>query len=283
MAAPLIRILSDLHYGDRASRIGSLAQLQPLLDGVTHLVLNGDTLDTRPGPAPAHTAACRAEILAFFPAHVPRVTFLTGNHDADLTGEHALDLAGGTVFVTHGDIMHDDIVPWSQDADFIRPRIAAGLATLAPVERTQLASRLMVWRRVAAAIPQRHQSETRGLRYAMHFARDTVWPPSRVWRVIRTWRREPALAAEFVRTHRPQAKFIAVGHTHRPGAWSTPSGVVVINTGSFCRPFGGCAIDLAGGRLSVHRIVQRAGEFQVTGTLAEFSLAAEDPSPNLSP
>ncbi len=283
MADPPIRILSDLHFGDRASRVGSLAQLRPLLDGVAHLVLNGDTLDTRPGPAPAHTAACLAEVRAFFPAHVPRVTFLTGNHDADFTSDHALDLADGAVFVTHGDILHDDIVPWSQDAEFIRPQIAAGLAALPAAERTQLAPRLALWRRVAAAIPQRHQSESHGLRYAVHFARDTVWPPSRVLRVIRTWRGEPALAAAFAREHRPLAKFFLIGHTHRPGAWSAPSGVVVINTGSFCRPFGGWAVDLGDGRVSVRRLIERRGEFRPGPIVAAFSLADAGASPTLAP
>ncbi|MBC7369402.1 MAG: hypothetical protein H7343_21760, partial [Undibacterium sp.] len=46
LVAPLVpgltRILSDLHYGDRASRLLSLGQLRPLLDGPDHVVLNGD-------------------------------------------------------------------------------------------------------------------------------------------------------------------------------------------------------------------------------------------------
>ncbi len=283
MGAELIRIFSDLHYGDRASRIHVLTQLRPLLDGVSRLVLNGDTLDTRPGPAPAHTAACLAEVRAFFPAHVPHVTFVTGNHDADLTADHALDLAAGAVFVTHGDILYEDIVPWSQDAPSIFPQIAAGLAALPAAERTQLAPRLAVWRRVAAAIPQRHQSESRGFRYAIHFAQDTIWPPSRVWRVLKTWRGERAVAAAFVREHRPQAKFFIIGHTHRPGAWRLPSGIVVVNTGSFCRPLGGCAVDLAGDRVIVRRVELRHGEFHAGATIAEFSLADARPSPRLSP
>ena len=203
MPGELTRIFSDLHYGDRASRVRTLAQLRPLLDGIDHLVLNGDTMDTRPSPVPAHTAQCRAEVLAFFPAQTPRTTFLTGNHDADLTPHHSLDLAGGRLFVTHGDIFYHDIVPWSQDAPAIRPQIAAGLAALPAHERDQLAARFAVWRRVAAAIPQRHQSESRGFRYLQHFARDTVWPPARVWRILRTWRGEGATAAAFARTHRP--------------------------------------------------------------------------------
>ena len=282
VAATLTRIFSDLHYGDRASRVRSLTQLRPLTDGVAHLVLNGDTLDTRPGPAPIHTAACQSEVLAFFPQHAPQVTLITGNHDADLTNVHALDLAEGALFVTHGDVLYEDIVPWSRDADFIRLRIDAALAALPEVERAQLAVRLAVWRRVAAAIPQRHQSETRRLRYAVDFLRDTIWPPSRVWRVLQTWRREPALAAAFVREHRPRARFFAIGHTHRPGAWQTPSGIVVLNTGSFCRPLGGSVIDLTHDRLTLRRIVERGGEFRVGATLAEFSLAGVAVAPTLA-
>lgn len=283
MARELIRIFSDVHYGDRVSRVRSLAQLRPLLDGVAHLVLNGDTLDTRPSPAPALTAQQRAEVLAFFPAQVPRVTFLTGNHDADFSTQHTLDLAGGKFFVTHGDILHDDIVPWSQDAPLIRLQIAAALAALPAAERDELAARFAVWRRVAAGIPQRHQSETRGLRYAQRFARDTVWPPSRLWRILHAWHGEPARAAAFAQAHRPAAKFVALGHTHRPGFWRTATGVTVINTGSFCRPLGGCAIDLVDDRVTVRRIELHGGEFHAGETVAAFSLAEADASSRLTP
>ena len=283
VAGELIRIFSDVHYGDRVSRVRSLAQLRPLLDGVTHLVLNGDTFDTRPSPTSELTAQQRTEVLAFFPGEVPRVTFLTGNHDPDFSPQHTLDLADGKFFVMHGDILHDDIVPWSQDAPLIRPQIAAALAALPAAERDQLAARFAVWRRVAAGIPQRHQSETRGLRYAVQFARDTVWPPSRVWRILRAWRGEPARAAAFVRAHRPAAKFIAVGHTHRPGFWRTAAGLTVINTGSFCRPLGGCTIDLVDDRVTVRRIELRGGEFHAGETLAEFSLADANASSRLGP
>src|SRR5215212_11800756 len=76
VAAKLTRIFSDVHFGDRASRVGRLAQLRPLLDGVDELVLNGDTMDTRPGPRPQHTNACRAEWLEFARVNVPAATFI---------------------------------------------------------------------------------------------------------------------------------------------------------------------------------------------------------------
>jgi predicted phosphodiesterase len=269
----LTRIFSDVHYGDRASRVRRLAQLRPLLDGVAHLVLNGDTLDTRPGPRPDFTAEIRAEVLAFFPQHAPHVTLLTGNHDADLTPRHTLDLAGGAVFVTHGDILFDTIVPWGRDAALIGGKITAALATLPPKSRDQLDARLAVWRRVAAAIPQRHQSESRRLRYALHFLADTIWPPLRVLRVLRAWRDEPPRAAALVQRHRPRAKFVVLGHTHRTLVQRTADGVTVINTGAFCPPFGATVVDLSPGRLLVRRVEVRGSEFHAGAAVAEFPLA----------
>jgi len=243
VSATVTRIFSDLHYGDPASRVRRLAQLWPLLDGVGELILNGDTLDTRPGRRPAFTAECRAEVLAFFPNHVPRVAFLTGNHDPNLSAQHTRDLAAGQVFVTHGDILFANIVPWGRDARIIGRQISAALAALAPAERDALDTRLGIWRRVAAGIPQRHQSEPRGLKYALGFIADTVWPPLRILRVLQAWRDEPVRAAQLARRHRPTAKFVVLGHTHRPG------------------------------RLVVRNIEERAGDFHPAATIAEFPLA----------
>jgi predicted phosphodiesterase len=271
--APFTRIFSDIHYGDRSSQARSLAQLAPLLQGPAALVLNGDTLDTRPGPDPELTAERRAEVEAFFPRHVPEVTFLTGNHDANLTSHHALDLADGEIFLTHGDILYDDLVPWSQDAPLIRQRLAAEYSVLSPAQRDDLGTRLALYRRVVMTIPQRHQSERNPVKFALQFANDTIWPPSRLVRILRSWSAMPGLAATLARNHRPHAKFIIIGHTHRPGIWRQPDGLVVINTGSFSRPLGGCVVDVEPGRLVVRRIKAKRGEFRPGRVLAEFALA----------
>lgn len=271
---PLTRILSDIHYGDRASRVSALAQLRPLMDGVDELVLNGDTLDTRPGPRPGHTTACRAGVLEFVATNVPHTTILTGNHDPDFSAQHAIELAGGQVVATHGDIVFDDLVPWGRDSSIIRPKIAAVLAALPPHERQGLAPRFAAWRQVAASIPQRHQSEPHGFKYAFHFAADTLWPPLRVVRILRAWHIYPALVAEFARVHWPKAKFITVGHTHRPGIWTSPAGVTIINTGSFCPPLGGYAVDVEPHRVVVRAVKMAAGEFRPARVVAEFPLAA---------
>jgi predicted phosphodiesterase len=273
VAGALTRIISDLHYGERGSRVTRLNQLRPLLDGVDHLVLNGDTLDTRPGPRPAHTAECRAEVLTFFPRVVAATTFLTGNHDADISPLHQLDLAAGEVFATHGDILFDAIVPWSKDAPRIRQLVLAELQALPAHQRDELPHRLAVFKRVAASIPQRHQSEPNLLKYALHYLVDSVWPPARLLRVLRAWRQAPQLAAEHCRRHRPKARFVLSGHTHRPGIWRSPQGVIAINTGSFCPPLTGWVVDLTESQLTVRTLAFRHGEVRAGDTIQAFPLA----------
>ena len=283
MAAQTTRIISDLHYGEHACRVGRLAQLRPLLAGVGHLVINGDALDTRPGPRPEHTADRIAEVRSFFAREVARASFLTGNHDADFSELHSLDLAGGAVFVTHGDVFFDDIVPWSQDAPLIRRRLAAEFEAGPENLRHDLPHRYAVFRRVAARIPQRHQSEASRLKYTVHYLIDTVWPPLRMLRVLRTWHVAPRLAIELTRRHRPQARFVISGHTHRPGIWREPNGIVAINTGSFCPPLSGQCVDLTATTLSVRPLEYRNGEVHPGTPVAEFPLADSAGFPKTKP
>jgi UDP-2,3-diacylglucosamine pyrophosphatase LpxH len=269
----IIRIFSDLHFGDRGSRIRSLPSLAPLFEGATALVLNGDTIDTRRGPYPAVTAALRAEASDFFARRAPPATILTGNHDPDFSAQHRLDLAGGQIFVTHGDIIFDDLVPWGQDAAFARRRLVAELSALPVEDREDLDARLGAYRRVAASIPQRHQAERNRVKYALSFFADTVWPPERVLRVLRAWRQAPRLAAALARRYRPQARFAVIGHIHHPGFWRMPNGVTVLSTGSFCPPLGACVVDVGTDSIGLRRVVHRRDEFRLGKTVAEFALA----------
>lgn len=270
---PFTRIFSDLHYGDRASRVHSLGQIAPLLDGPARIVVNGDTLDTRPGKHPRRTAELLAEVRRFFADESPPADLLTGNHDNDISETHALELPGGRVFITHGDVLFEDIVPWGRDAPLIRRLVAEENAQLTAAERAVLETQLAVIRRVAARLPQRHQMEPEFWKYVGSFLADTLWPPDRALRIIRTWREAPERAAALLQTHRPAAGFIVIGHFHRPGVWKTASGRIVINTGSFCPPLGGAVVDVSAHRLVVRRVREVRGEFRPDAVLAEFALA----------
>jgi len=266
------RIISDVHYADRSSRVRTLGQLRPLFEGAASLVLNGDTLDTRPHRNGQHSGELRREVLEFFGSAGVPVTFLTGNHDPDISKEHSLEFAGGRILVTHGDILFDNMVPWSKDALVIRQRVIAALAALPEDGSCRLDGRLAAFRKVAASIPQRHQSERHSLRYAIRLAGDTVWPPQRLLSILQAWREAPGRAAALARRHRPKAGFILIGHTHKPGVWRTASGIVVVNTGSFCRPFGAMAADLTPERIRIRSIELRGGEFHLGPKVADFPI-----------
>jgi predicted phosphodiesterase len=271
VARPFIRILSDLHYGDRASVVRDLNQLNPLLAGPQSVILNGDTLDTRPGPHAAITAQTRETVLDFIRRSPVPLTCLTGNHDPDLTTDHLRDLADGAVLVTHGDIAFADIVPWGQDASLARQLVMQERSHLpATASFEQL---LAAHRRACAVIPQRHQSEPRSLKYLASYLADTVWPPTRIPRILRAWAEMSARISAVAATHRPRARFILNGHTHRAGIWRRPDGRVIINTGSYCPPSGCQLVDISGDHLTVRRVERRAGEFHAGATVAEFALA----------
>ncbi len=286
----VLRIFSDLHLGDRGCRVCTPEQLAPLFDGADALVFNGDSLDTRPGPAHlpatalaaanADTAAQRAGFLDFFAHRAPPTTLLTGNHDPDISAQHTLDLADGQVFVTHGDVFFDDIVPWSRDVPIMRQLLAREFAALTPVERRQLDLRLAAFRRVCASVPQRHHSERNPFLYTLGVLADIAWP-TRTLAVLRTWRRTPALAAKFLRTHRPHARYLIMGHIHRPGIVHTPGGLTIVNTGSFCAPAKACAVDLTEEKLILRRIISRGGVFRFGEKLATFALASAATSPKI--
>ncbi len=273
VAGQLIRIFSDVHYGDRSSQVRQIAQLAPLCAEADRVILNGDTLDTRPGPNPHHTNKCRAEVLAFAKASNSPLTFLTGNHDPDLSAQHWMEFADGQVFVVHGDVLFDNIVPWGRDARLIRRRILDLTGAHPDISGMPLEERLAIWRQVAVSIPQRHQSERNPFKYAARFFTDTVWPPTRFFKIIGAWRAEPLLAAQLARRQKPKAKFILLGHTHRPAIRQVPGGPIIINTGSFTAPFGGYAVDLSHHLLRVHRIENRRNEFRRGRVVAEFPLA----------
>ena len=273
MAPGLTRILSDLHYGDHASRLRHPEELAPLLEGVEHLVLNGDSVDTRPSAHPDHTARCRAELLAFCADRVARLTLVTGNHDPDLSNCHHLDLAGGEVFVVHGDILYPSLVPWSRDAPVVRKRLREELRRATPATRGSLDGRAAVFRRVSASLPQRHPPGIPAWRALLSFLADTVWPPHRAALILHSWLVLPARASRLGARHRPAARFVVTGHTHYPGCWRTRQVPVVINTGSFTRPLGALAVDLQDGALRVRTIERRRTHYHPGEPRAEFALA----------
>lgn len=275
MTGEITRILSDLHYGDPASRVRSLDALGPLFAGADRIVFNGDTLETRPSPISSQTDEIRREFLEFAHREVPRCTLVTGNHDADLSDIHCLDLLGGIVFVTHGEVLFEELVPWSRELPQIRRLFREQLAALAPARREDLGERLVACKRACAQLRLPHDPHPRGFRQRVLLTARIFWPPQCTLAMIRAWRELPDRAAAFAREFRPGSRFVLVGHTHRPGVWVRP-GSIVINTGSFRPPFGCYAVDVSAEWIVVRRVRHREGRFALGRVVASFALAPTD-------
>jgi predicted phosphodiesterase len=269
VSTPLTRILSDLHLGDERSALREAAQLAPLLDGVGALVLNGDTCDTQHDLGPAEVAALKE----FFAARVPAVTLITGNHDPDISATHELALADWRVWLTHGDVLFDDLAPWSR----LRPELARRLARIRPrhsaADWATIATRLLMMREACLKLPCEHASGLGGgaLTKLQRAARD-LFPPNRALAMLRVWATSPQIAAQLAAAQRPAAQVVVCGHIHFPGVWRS-EGRVIVNTGSFSPPLGARCVDLAGEIVRVRRVERRGDRFHPGNIVAEFPLA----------
>jgi len=273
----LLRIISDIHFGDRSTSVHSFEQLAPLLEGAAKLICNGDTTDTRPGLTPAVAAERSAQLASFAQQSGSRVQFVTGNHDPQISTHHHLDLAHGAVLVTHGDVVFDEVVPWGADAALARELVARARRESLPAD-DELHSLLQAHRRATSAIPQRQQASTHGPAYLHGFLSDPGFPPSRIWRILKAWHQMPRRCAALLQRHRPNAHFILVGHTHRPGIWRRSDGRVMINTGSFSPPLGQLLVEIEAEQLRVRRVQRKHGNFHPGKIVAQFSLTPPDPS-----
>ena len=253
MANARFRIVSDLHVGSPGSRVRHVRQLAPLFAGTDQLVLNGDTLETRFLELDPQSRAHRADFAAMEAAHPGKLTVLTGNHDPNLTTRHHLDLEDGRVLVPHGDILFPELAPWGREAPFIRAEQARRLAALSDTDRRSLEVRLRICKETAFALrglSSHCPGYARGVwRIAYVLFSELVRAPY----ILRTWRQTPAQAVALAEAFRPAARFVILGHVHRPGIWHR-GGRTIINTGSSVPPLGGLVVDIENHRLLVRRL-----------------------------
>ena len=73
----------------------------------------------------------------------------------------------------------------------------------------------------------------------------------------------------------PDAKIVENITRIKPGEgiWKTASGLVVINTGSFCRPFGALLAEVGSGGIRIRKVEFIRGEFHPGALVSEFPLS----------
>jgi predicted phosphodiesterase len=256
-----IRILSDIHLGNRASLVLEPEVVAPLFQGVGTIVLNGDTFDHRRrerGKAPNHPIELFENLAR---REGVELVMIAGNHDPDCSPVYHLDLAHGQILVTHGDVLYPEIAPWSHFAVQFREMIQKELDELENPGGYTLEHLLATNKSVARQIlTQPHFYFPTNEGFIRHLLR-YLWPPVQILRILGSWQRLPVSAAQLAEDHRLEARFVIVGHTHFPGIWNR-QGRCIINTGSFLPLLGRRLVDIHEDHLKVRKIRRSNKRFE---------------------
>ncbi|MFI5336264.1 MAG: hypothetical protein ACHQ5A_05750 [Opitutales bacterium] len=257
-----------MHFFDAGTRVRDLRQLEPLLAGVATLVINGDSCEMGHGPGAEQAPGLQR----FFRERVPEVVFVTGNHDPAISDTHELQLAGGRVWVTHGDVCFDDITPWSRHQPELHALVRAELALDPAADYCDLATRFRVMRAAVQKLSEKVDRVDPSLRARLGWLWHTLFPPRQPLAMLHAWRQLPVRAAALAVAQRPLAQVVVMGHVHLPGVWPSETGPTVVNTGSFFAPLGGHLVDLDGDVVTVRRITRRSGRFVPGKQITEIRL-----------
>ncbi len=268
----MLRVLSDLHFRDATSKLERLEDLGPLLEGVSELWINGDLCDNQSGM----TAAELDDIRGYFIERVPRVHFITGNHDPDISNEHEAHAAGGRVWACHGDVFLDDIVPWSRVRSELLRRMAALRQNFPEVGFESFEERMFVMRKTCQGFVRECDPEHRDRLHLLRRIVTELFPPRQPWAILRTWWKFGDWAAQHTAQWRPNAQVILTGHVHFPRVWRRGSRTI-INTGAFCGPLGAFVVDIIDKKVIARRVTQRQGAWHPGSIVHEITLA--DPPP----
>jgi len=263
----MLRILSDLHFRDAASRLRRLEDLEPLLDGIDELWLNGDTCDNQSG-MPAEVLE---NIRSFFRARVPTVHFLTGNHDPDISSDHWCATADGRLCATHGDAFFEDAAPWSRQRDIIVARIQDAKLRHPELDDSTFDGRLALHRIACTGLPRECDPEKSSRFHRLRRIVTEFWPPRQPLAMLHAWRSLPDLVAAVAPTWFPQAQIVVTGHVHYPKIWRRDS-LTIINTGALTGPLGTYVVDVVGNGVTVRRLKLHRGSWQTGRLVAEVPL-----------
>lgn len=227
---PPVTVLSDLHLGHPASFLADPAMILPLLGPARTVIFNGDTFEQQ---HLARRELGRKHLQRLFDLCADRGVrpiLLTGNHDPLASSAHYLDLYDGRVFLTHGDLLHEAVAPWAPDAPAVlaeRARILSGRAAPRDID----AKALLIKQTEQVAGRYDHQAP-QGIQGQAHMVSKFVVEPWRIVMALNYWARVSHYARAFTEEHRPSARLMVYGHSHRPGVWIRRN-LTLVNTGSF--------------------------------------------------
>ena len=274
----MIRILSDLHWGHKASRITDIDSLRPLISDIDTVIFNGDTVEQKFEDSPAHLKHPLPPISQLKDKVAEwnsKAILITGNHDPGISNAHYCELNQKDIIVTHGDAIFDSIAPWSVNAQVLRQLVQKGLTKFEASEQSSSFYHfLKVFKEASLeehAILKDYDPTVWGK--IQIFARQ-AWPPTRALKVLECWNEAAKSAVEMVRRFNLSPQFLIIGHTHKPNV-SKVGKTTVINTGAFLPWPGATAVDIESDGISVRKVEYRAGQFRTARIIAQFKTAVD--------
>jgi UDP-2,3-diacylglucosamine pyrophosphatase LpxH len=262
-----VRVLSDLHLGNKVSRIDAVEALRPLVRGAGTVVFNGDTWQELAREWKDDSAKMLAELRTLCAEEGSEPVFLSGNHDPGWPGPGWLELAGGRVLVTHGDALFHDSSPWKHEI-MKDPEAINRLWDACPDAGENPEARLRVAREIARSLPTRRHATGRAM---WQRALDGVLPPQRGLRMLEAWLTQGTAGAAFCERYFPRVEVLVIGHFHWQGSWFR-GGRRVINTGSFVNPGRAQYVELEDGWLKRGRIHETPQRCELGETLEVWRL-----------
>lgn len=263
----VVRILSDLHIGHPGSIFRSVDELEPLLDGINQLVLNGDSTEDCSSELADASQRSLVRLIDLAETRGVAVTRTRGNHDPLVEDHGYIRVSGRAVLVTHGDACFPYGSPWSGGLDQARPALEQVARDHGAAEITTLDQRLALARDWAQCFHPPVRAVTSRMNGLIRVFARAFWPPHAGWRLVSTRLAALRYVDDFLDQFAPETQVMVFGHIHRAGVWRRKSGRVLINTGAFQPLAGRLACDLSSDGITVRRIDRVDGRFQTTKTV----------------
>ncbi len=268
----MIRVLSDLHWGHKASLIKASESLEGLVREADKVIFNGDTLEQKFEDSPSRLKKPLPSLAQFrdlLEKWDIEPIFLTGNHDPCISNAHYCELNSGEILVTHGDAIFRSVAPWSSNKKILENAVKRGLARSTATQ--SFYSYLQMFKDASLeehALVQDYDPTVWGK--IQIFLRQ-AWPPTRALTILKCWQEAPEKAVEFVNKFGKTPQFLIIGHTHKPNITKLGS-TTVINTGSFLPWPGATALDIDSDGLTARKIIKRKGRFSTDDIISRFEV-----------
>lgn len=282
-----IVILSDTHLANPGRGAHSAAALRPLWQGADELVINGDVAEVADEHLRGAAARQVVELLRLAEVDGVRVTLISGNHDPLITDRRYLRLAQREVFLTHGDILHPAISPWTDHGKDMARLHADAVMSLDPAKARDMDAQLAACKHASAAqwdefVTRPHKPGSLANFVPYRVRRPLAQKAALARKLVKAayyWQTIPRRAMGFARRFAPESRFFVFGHIHRAGIWTDPGAGpngqdrYIINTGAYQNPRNPRAVVIQGQDLSVWPVVfNTAGHRLGPKPLAEYRL-----------